>query len=256
MNNEIVIPIHRAIDKEAVLGCMKSLGIKGLDFEKAEELGVISRISNLLCAMHALSTVECDIMAEAEHLFDVCRMNKHELKKACSDFHKAYDRWFSFWRKYQTVDGVLEMNKESADLREQYMRWLQIPVHWELGQPQEIHSEKEPLIEIDGGEKIWRIYRDVGDSEIVGDIEEEWAVMRSKQKAFEGSKEMICVERGLDKSSAQMCAKRMSSNDHDMLYTASRLDSLTEKRVEVVPFKAYFNGELIGDIKSVIKKEK
>ena len=76
--------------------------------------------------------------------------------------------------------------------------------------------------------------------------------MRSDQP--NGKSTMTCVERGMDKSSAFMSAKRMSANDADRLYTASKFEKITETRLEVVPFKAYLNGDMIGDIKSVIKK--
>lgn len=254
MSGDIVIPIHRAIDSEVVKGRIQRVGVKGLDIDKAKELGLMERISTILCAMHSLTMVSHRLYGEVNALFDMAHIKKHEIKAACNDFEKAYDRWFKFWRGYQTVDGVKQMNNESADLLEQFMRWSQIPVHWELGDSQDAVSEREPMIEIDRGDRIWRVYRDVGESEIVGDVKEEWAVMRSDRP--DGKSTMTCVERGLDKSSAFMCACRMSANDKDRLYTASKFESFTEKRLEVVPFKAYLNGETIGDIKSTIKQKK
>ena len=252
MVNEIAIPIHRVIDKEAVLARMRQACAKGFDYKKADELGVVSRIANLLCAMHALTMEALDIFDEADMWLEACRMDRREIKRALSDFRKAYDKWFAFWRSYQSVEGVREMNRELDDLREQFMRWVGMPVHWEPGQRQDIPKETEPLIEIDRGERIWRIYRDVAKSEIVGDVEEDWAVMRSGGEG--GDVVMTLVERGMDKSSAQMSARRMSANDPGRLYTASRLETITERRLEVVPMKAYCEGEMIGDVKSVIKK--
>ena len=67
---------------------------------------------------------------------------------------------------------------------------------------------------------------------------------------------MTCVERGMDRSSAQMSAKRMSANDPGRLYTASKLESIVEKRLEVIPYKAFLDGDMIGDVKSVIKDKR
>ena len=254
MENELIVPIHRAIDREHILGRMRQAGPKGLDFDKAEEMGVISRISNLLCAMHLLTMAAHTLFGEVEVWFDACNANRHEIKKACQDFGKAYDRWFKFWRGYQTVDGVLEMNSETADLVEQFMRWSQLPVRWEVGQPQDAPREHEPMIEIDREDRIWRVYRDVAENDTTADEQEEWAVMRSDQP--NGRSTMTCVERGMDRSSAQMSAKRMSANDPGRLYTASKLESIVEKRLEVIPYKAFLDGDMIGDVKSVIKDKR
>lgn len=246
------MPIHRAIDKEAILGRMKQVGPKGLDIKKAEELGVINRISNLLCSMHSLVSVSQLLFEQAEVLFDACKMNRHEIKKACVDFQKAYTKWFSFWKQYQTADGEQEMDNEVGDLYEQFMRWAQLPVQWNIGDRQDAPRDLDPLIEIDSKDRIWRIYRDVAESDVTVDENEEWAVMRSFKT--NGRSMMSCVERGMDRSSAQMSAKRMSDNDPGRLYTASKLESIVEKRLDVVPYKAYLDGNMIGDVKSVIKK--
>lgn len=253
MKNEVTIPLHRAIDSEYIKERIKRVGIKGLDVEKAQELGLMSRIANLLCAMHSLTMVSHRLYGEVDYLFGLARVKKHEIKAACKEFEKAYDRWYNFWRDYQTVDGVKEMNEESADLLEQFMRWAQLPVHWELGDPQEAQSDREPMIELDKGDRIWRVFRDVAESEIVGDVKEEWAVMQSDRP--DGRSTMTCVCRGMDKASAMMSAKRMSSNDSGRLYTASKFETFTEKRLEVVPYKAYLDGEMVGDVKSVIKRQ-
>jgi hypothetical protein len=132
MNNELHIPLHRAIDKEAIRKRIQHVGVKGLDIDKAEELGLMSRISNLLCAMHCLMMASNNIYGEVNALFDLAQIKKHEIKRACQEFQQAYDRWYKFWREYQTVGGVQEMNREAEDLVEQYMRWAGLPVRWEI----------------------------------------------------------------------------------------------------------------------------
>jgi hypothetical protein len=259
MNNELHIPLHRSIDKEAIRKRIQHVGVKGLDIDKAEELGLMSRISNLLCAMHCLMMASNSLYGQVNFLFDMAQIKKHEIKRACQEFQQAYDRWYKFWREYQTVGGVQEMNREAEDLVEQYMRWAGLPVRWELGDPQDAPRETEPLIEIDRDEddSIWRLYRDVAESETMEDDEterEEWAVFSSDP--HEGVNTMTCEERGIGKADVQMVAKRMSAADPDRLYTANRLQVVKERRLEVIPVKAFLGGQAIGSVKSVIVKSK
>lgn len=257
MNNELHIPLHRAIDKEAIRKRIQHVGVKGLDIDKAEELGLTSRISNLLCAMHCLTMASNNLYGQVDYLFGLAHVKKHEIKRACQEFQQAYDRWYKFWREYQTVDGVQEMNREAEDLVEQYMRWAGLPVRWQLGDPQDASRDTEPLIEIDRDDSIWRLYRDVAESEPIEDDEterEEWAVFSSDPQ--DGTNTMTCVERGIDKADVQMVAKRMSAADPDRLYTANRLQVVKEHRLEVIPVKAFLGGQAIGSVKSVIVKSK
>lgn len=257
MNNELHIPVHRAIDKEAIRKRIQHVGVKGLDINEAEELGLMSRISNLLCAMHCLTMAANNLYGQVNFLFDLAHVKKHEIKRACQEFQQAYDRWYKFWRDYQTVDGVQAMNRDAEDFVEQYMRWAGLPVRWELGQPQDAPRDTEPLIEIDRDDRIWRLYRDVAESETMEDDEterEEWAVFSSKRP--EGKETMTCVERGIGKADVQMVAKRMSAADPDRLYTANRLQVVKERRLEVIPVKAFLGGQAIGSVKSVLVKRK
>ena len=52
----------------------------------------------------------------------------------------------------------------------------------------------------------------------------------------------------MDKASAMMVAKRLSSDDEKNIYTASRVRDYTEKRVDVTPFKAYKANKVVGKL--------
>jgi len=255
MNNELHIPLHRAVDKEAIRKRIQHVGVKGLDIDKAEELGLMDRISNLLCAMYCLTMAAKNIYGQVDFLFGLAQAKKHEIKRACKEFEQAYERWCKFWREYQTEDSAQQMNHEAEDLVEQYMRWAGLPIRWQLGDPQDAPRETEPLIEVDGDDRIWRLYRDVAESEQIEDDEterEEWAVFSRDPD----EKTMTCVERGIGKADVQMVAKRMSAADPDRLYTANRLAVVKERRLEVIPMKAFLGGQVVGSVKSAIAKRK
>ena len=252
MKNELIIPINEIVRQDDVKNNVLHVGVKGLDTKKAEELGLFQRISTLICAMHSLYLVGHKLYGSIDYLFSLAHIKKHEIKKACVDFEKAYENWFKFWRGYQTLDGVQEMNRESEDLYRQFMRWACIPTQWKFGERQDAIPETEPLIEIESDDKVWRLYRDVAERERLEDTEQEWGVLLADRE--DGRRVMRCIERGMDKASAQMSAKRMSANDPENVYTASLLETIVEKRIDIIPYKAYKGGEIAGTIKSVIKK--
>jgi hypothetical protein len=58
----------------------------------------------------------------------------------------------------------------------------------------------------------------------------------------------------MDKASAQMVAKRLSADDKENVYIASRILQYTQKVKEVLPEKAYRGNEVIGNTRKVLKK--
>lgn len=251
MKNEVLITLSDYISKEDVKKHVLKTGSRGLDTEEADKLGVFMRISNMICAMHTLTLVQNRLYTHVSNLLSCLRVRKFDIKQQCAKFEKAMTEWYGFWREYQTVDGVQEMNKQEEDFYRQYMRWACLPLEWNLGDKQETEVETEPLIVVETKDRVYRLYRDVAESEIIEEPEEEWCVMVAERK--DDKKKMRCVERGMDKSSAFMCAKRMSDNDKEHLYTASKIEVITEKRTEVIPYKAYIGGEKCGDVKKRIK---
>lgn len=121
-----------------------------------------------------------------------------------------------------------------------------------MGDPQEAKSETEPLIVIETEDKIWRLYRDVAEQETLEEGEDEWGVFCADRE--EGERVLCCAERGMDKASAMMSAKRMSANNPENIYLASLMKKVIEKRTDITPYKAYKAGETIGDVKKVRKK--
>lgn len=252
MKNELIIPIPEVIDKDTVKAKVQRVGVRGLNIEEAEKLGLFNRISVLICAMHSLTLVEQKLYGQIDELFAMSNARKHDIKQACSKYQKSVDEWFRYWKEYQTEAGAHEMNKEAVELYHQFLRWTGIPEDWQLGDPQEAESETEPLIVIETEEKIWRLYRDSAEQETLEEGEDEWGVFCADRK--EGNRVLCCAERGMDKASAMMSAKRMSANNPENIYLASLMKKVVEKRTDITPYKAYKAGVTVGDIKKVRKK--
>lgn len=250
MRDEETIVIKAGADVvENVAKRIRTAGVRGLSTEKASELGVFNRLSFLLCAMHSSICAAYRIYGGVDYLLTEMGSKRHEIKKACCDFEAAYDKFVAFWRGYQTKEGVMEMNDEVEALFHQIMRWAQLPEDWQLGDVQHTDDDTDVLIKIDADEKLLKLHRATVESEAVGDVEEEYCVLRYE----DGSKQQHCVERGMDRASAQMVAKRMSADDTAHIYTAAVLQTMTERRVDIMPIKAYKANKTIGNIRKVFK---
>ena len=252
MKNELVIPIPEVIDKDAIKAKVQRVGVRGLDIEEADRLGLFNRISVLICAMHSLTLIEQKLYSQIDELFALSHAKKHDIKQACSKYQKSVEEWFRFWREFQTEAGTQEMSRETEDLYHQFLRWTGIPENWQLGDPQEAEPETEPLIVIETDDKIWRLFRDVAERETLEEGDDEWGVFRADRK--DGSRVLGCLERGMDKSAAKMSAKRLSANDPDYIYIACLMKKIVEQRIDITPHNAYKAGEMVGDIKKVRKR--
>ena len=51
-----------------------------------------------------------------------------------------------------------------------------------------------------------------------------------------------------------MSAKRLSADDPENIYTATILQTFTEKRTDALPMKVYQAGEVVGNIGKEFKK--
>ena len=85
--------------------------------------------------------------------------------------------------------------------------------------------------------------------EIVGDDEETWCVTKYDTKKHN----QVTVEENMDKASAMMVAKRLSSEDSENIYTASRVREYMERKTDIVPFKAYKANETVGHLMKQFK---
>ena len=251
MNKEEVIEMKPTeADVTKVKALIRQNHSQGLDTKRAEELGIFRRISFLTCAASTLFHTSYCITQQIQDLFELAGSKRHEVKRELDAMQKAYDRFVKFFRGYQTSDGLKEMNEDVEQFYHQYMRWCNLPEQWELGDNQLTEPETDPLILIDKADKELRFYRSVLEAEDLTEEEVEYCV--TKYNPATSTQEKV-EDKGLDKSYAQMVAKRYSANDPDGIYTASKLVTKEQRITEIYPLKAYENGELVGSYRKVIK---
>lgn len=225
---------------------------RGLDVNMAEELGVFRRISFLTCAVTTLYTTGYRILTSVNNLFEVAGANRHEVKRELKAMFDAYERFAKFFGGYQTDNGKKEMSEEVRNFYHQYMKWCNLPEEWAVGDKQMTEPETDPLILIEKEDKDLRFYRSILEAEDLSEEEVEYCVTKYNP---ETSTQETVEDKGLDKSYAQMVAKRYSANDPDGIYTASKLVTKEKRITEIYPLKAYENGELVGSYRKTFKQQ-
>lgn len=230
---------------------IRTVGVRGLDFEKAKELGFFTRISNLLCAAHASIMAAYRIYGGVDYLLSEFGGRKNEIAREMNVFEKAFTRFINFWTGYYAHGGAgREVNEETEVLFRRIMEWAQLPMAWNLGDPQRVNDDGlDVAIRIDTEDKQYTFRQTVLDGELVGESEESWCVTKYDTREHK----QTTVEENMDKASAMMIAKRMSVDDPDNIYTASMVRDYMERKTEITPFKAYKANETVGHLMKQFK---
>lgn len=230
---------------------IRTTGVRGLDFEKAKELGFFTRISNLLCAAHASIMAAYRIYGGVDYLLSEFGGRKNEIAREMNVFEKAFTRFVNFWTDYYAHgDAVREVNEETETLFRRIMEWAQLPMAWNLGDPQRVEDNGlDVAIRIDTDDKQYTFQKTVLDGDMVGESEESWCVTKYDTKEHV----QTSIEEGMDKASAMMVAKRLSQEDVENIYTASVVRTYMERKTEVTPFKAYKANETVGRLMKQFK---
>lgn len=229
---------------------LHTVGVKGLDFEKAQELGLFQRISNLLCAAHASIMAGYRIYGGVDYLLNDLNCRKNDIAKAMNDYEKAHNKFTKFWTGYYAKgDAQREMNQETESLYRQVMHWAQLPEQWGLGDEQRLNDDTDVAIHVSDGETKYTFGSARIDEEIIGEPKESWAVTKYDPT----TNKQTTVESDMDKASALMVAKRLSADDAENIYTASLVRETTSRFVDVTPIKAFKANETVGKITNVFK---
>lgn len=225
---------------------VQTTGVRGLDFEKATELGVFQRIANLLCVTHASVMAAYFIYGGVDYLIDQLNARKNEIAREMNMFDKAFDRFIKFWTGYYAHGtSGREVSYEAERLYHKIMEWMQVPETWQLGEEQRTKSLRDSCIRIDlPDNKVFTFYKAELNHELIGEPQETWGVFCYDPNTGK----QTSVHTDMDKASALMVAKRLSDENPDNIYSASIIRDLVEKRTEVMPFKAFKGNETVGKI--------
>lgn len=241
-NIEIVGSVEIADD---VKNKVRTTGVRGLDFEKAQELGVFQRIANLLCVTHASIMAAYRIYGGVDYLIDQLNARKNEIAREMNTFDKAFDRFVKFWTGYYAHGkSGKEVNFETENLYHKIMSWMQMPESWQFGEAQRTEPSEDVCIKIDlPNERVFTFHKTQLNEEIV-ESKESWGVLCYNPN----TNTQTSVNVGMDKGSAMMVAKRLSDENKDCIYTAAIIRDVVEKRTEILPYKAYIANETAGKL--------
>lgn len=230
---------------------IKTTGVRGLDFERARELGFFERISNLLCATHASVLAAYRIYGGVQYMLSEFGSRKNEIAREMNNFEKAFTKFINFWTGYYAHgDAGKEMNEETEVLYRKIMEWAQLPFEWNLGDPQRTKDDNfETAIRVNTNGKEYTFKKTKLDGDVIGEITESWCVTKYDVREHR----QTTVEEQMDKASAIMVAKRLSAQDTDNIYTASVVHEYVERKTDITPFKAFKDNNTIG---SLIKMQK
>ena len=228
-------------------------GVRGLSYENAKELGFFTRISNLLCASHASIMAAYRIYGGVDYLLSEYGGKRNEIAKAMNEFEKAFIKFTNFWTDYYASGSAgIEMGEETEILFRRIMQWAQLPMEWNLGDKQRVEEDDiESAIHIaigDGKEYIFNTT--IVQEDAVDEPKETWCV--TKYDTLEHVQKT--VEEDMDKASAMMVAKRLSTDDPKNIYTASVVQEIMEHKVQVVPYKAYKENKVVGKLVKQFKQ--
>ena len=224
---------------------IRTTGVKGLDFGKAKELGFFSRISNLLCATHASIMAAYRIYGGVDYLLSEFGGRKNEIAREMNAFEKAFTRFINFWTMYYSNgDAGIEVNEETEVLFRKIMGWAQLPMSWNLGDKQRVDDDDLDVairINLPNG-KQYTFKKNTVCTDMVGESEESWCVTKYDVKLHK----QTTIEERMDKASAMMVAKRLSTDDKENIYTASVVRNYMERKTDITPYKAYMANETVG----------
>ena len=230
---------------------IKKTGIKGLDFDTAREAGVFQRISLLLCAMHASIVAAYRIFGAADSIVADVRCKRMEISQTMRRFENEYDKFQRFWTDFYSEDvSNIDVNRDTEVLYRNIMKWAQLPEDWHLWDKQRLDDDSDAVITVDcgDGDNVVNFFRSETDDE-VENLEESWCVTKYDTLRCQ----QFVVEENMDKASAQMVAKRLSSDDSANLYVASLVQHISKKETNITPFSVYRWNQTVGKIKNYLK---
>ena len=225
---------------------IQKCGARELDIEKATELGVFKRLSNLACVFHATIMAAYSIYGEFDLWMDELGARRHEIKREMNLFDKAIDRFIRFWTRFYDADkSHLEISVEAERLADNIMEWMNIPKNWELGDKQRTDKQMSACLRVQTPNKdVFTFYKSTLNQELVGEARETWCVLCFDPQA----EKQTTAHTNIDKATAMMLAKILSEENPSNIYAAALVRDVQEKRTDVIPVKAFMANKTVGKL--------
>lgn len=255
MNEEYIMQLASAEKlTKNVSGIVRVTGIKDLNMESATKLGFYDRIGNLIALMTTAVAAADMVYDNINYLLMEFGHKKHEIKKNCTDYEKAFNRFYNFWMREEYLDKSQqpEIEQDCEELYHMLMRWGRLPENWQLGDEQRIDVDTDVLIKVDAGDRFINFRHSIDMREDIEAPDERWCVTRVNRA---DETQFVIYDR-MSKADANMVAKRMSAEDADNYYTASVIKTSVQRITETTPMRIYLNNENVGDVKQFFKKKR
>ena len=111
MTRNVIELNDASVIEDDVIKKIRTAGVRGLDFEKAKELGFFTRISNLLCVTHASIMAAYRVYGGVDYLLTEFGGRKNEIAREMNNFEKAFTKFINFWTDYYASGAAgIEMN--------------------------------------------------------------------------------------------------------------------------------------------------
>ena len=222
---------------------VRTTGVRGLDYEKAQELGVFQRIANLLCVIHSTIMAAYRVYGGIDYLIEQINARKNEISREMNIFDKSFDRFINFWTKYYSSSANgREVTYETERLYHKIMDWMQMPESWQLGEKQRLERKNANIKVLMPDGKLLYFFKTETNKNTEETQDETWCVCRyDKDKCNQ-----IVVNDNMDKASALMVAKRLSDDDKENLYLACIVRDVVDTHTDIIPFKVFRNNDVVG----------
>lgn len=243
MNNEKFEIVGSVEVSKDIEHRIRTTGVRGLDFEKATELGVFQRIANLLCVTHASIMAAYRIYGGVDYLIDQLNARKNDIAREMNVFDKSFERFVNFWTKYYShKDSGIEVNFETERLYHKIMEWMQMPESWQLGEKQRTSASYDVCMHaILPDNKVFNFYTtEINDKTIVEE-EKTYGVFYYDAK----TKNQTSINTGLDKEKAIIVAQHLSEENPQNIYFVSEIRKVIENKRKITPVKAFMANQTI-----------
>lgn len=244
-----------SVEKLAKNACeiFRVQGVNKLNVESATQLGFYDRVGNLIALMATAVAAADMVYDNISAMLNDFGVKQHEIKKTCTDYEKAFDRFYSFWLREGYLDKkqIPEIEKDCETLYHMIMRWGCLPENWQLGDNQKVDADTDVLIKVDAGDRVLKFRHSVDKREDVEEPNERWCVTRVNRK----DETQFVIYDDMSKADANVIAKRFSSEDPDNYYTASLIKTSVQKITETTPMKIFKANESVGNAMKYLKKK-